>query len=55
MINIAPNNGQTWSQKNKTCLNTINNTPDGKFYNTFSYAAVYLTASEQRASAPCNG
>jgi hypothetical protein len=35
----APNNGPTWSQKNKTCLNTINNTPDGKFYNTFSYAS----------------
>ncbi len=32
----APNNGPTWSQKNKTCLNTINNTPDGKFYNFFS-------------------
>jgi hypothetical protein len=32
----APSNGPTWSQKNKTCLNTINNTPDGKFYNFMS-------------------
>ncbi|WP_141223984.1 hypothetical protein [Granulicella pectinivorans] len=32
----APNNGPTWSQKNKACLDKINSTPDGKFYNFFS-------------------
>ncbi len=32
----APNNGPTWSQKNKGCLDKINSTPDGKFYNFFS-------------------
>lgn len=39
---IAPNNGPTWKQKNQDCLNKINNTPDGKFYNTFSYASPVL-------------
>jgi RHS repeat-associated protein len=38
----APNNGPTWSQQNKNCLNTINNTPDGKFYNTFSYTSALI-------------
>ena len=33
---IAPNNGPTWSQKNKACLDKINSSPDGKFYNFFS-------------------
>ncbi len=32
----APNNGPTWSQKNKGCLDKINSTPDGKFYNFMS-------------------
>jgi hypothetical protein len=36
---IAPNNGPTFKQKNQNCLNTINNTPDGKLYNTFSYTS----------------
>jgi hypothetical protein len=39
---VAPNNGPTWSQQNKNCLNTINNTPDGKFYNTFSYTSALI-------------
>ena len=33
---IAPNNGPTWKQKNQDCLNKINSTPDGKFYNFFN-------------------
>jgi hypothetical protein len=33
---VAPNNGPTWSQKNQTCLDKINSTPDGKFYNFMS-------------------
>jgi len=33
---IAPNNGPTFKQKNQNCLNKINSTPDGKFYNFFS-------------------
>jgi hypothetical protein len=33
---IAPNNGPTWKQQNQDCLNKINSTPDGKFYNFFS-------------------
>jgi hypothetical protein len=33
---VAPNNGPTWSQKNKGCLDKINSTPDGKFYNFMS-------------------
>jgi hypothetical protein len=36
---VALNNGPSFKQKNQTCLNTINNTPDGKFYNFFSYAS----------------
>lgn len=32
----APNNGQTQQQKQQDCLNKINNTPDGKFYNFWS-------------------
>jgi len=32
----APNNGPTWSQKNKGCLDKINSTPDGKLYNFLS-------------------
>jgi hypothetical protein len=36
---VAPNNGPTFKQKNQNCLNTINNTPDGKLYNTFSYTS----------------
>jgi RHS repeat-associated protein len=35
-------NGPTWKQQNQNCLNTINNTPDGEFYNTFSYASPLL-------------
>ena len=27
---------QTWKRKNQDCLDKINNTPDGKFYNFFS-------------------
>jgi RHS repeat-associated protein len=34
---MPANNGQTPQQKNQDCLNKINNTPDGKFYNSFSY------------------
>jgi hypothetical protein len=33
---VAPNNGPTFQQKNQKCLNTINNTPDGKLYNFLS-------------------
>jgi hypothetical protein len=33
---FAPNNGPTFKQKNQNCLNKINSTPDGKFYNFFS-------------------
>lgn len=32
----APSNGQTQQQKQQDCLNKINNTPDGKFYNFWS-------------------
>jgi RHS repeat-associated protein len=35
----APSNAPTFQQKNQNCLNTINNTPDGNFYNTFSYTS----------------
>jgi hypothetical protein len=36
---VAPNNGPTFKQKNQDCLNKINETPDGKLYNTFSYTS----------------
>lgn len=32
----AQDNGPRWSQKNQDCLNKINSTPDGQFYNFFS-------------------
>lgn len=32
----APSNDPTWSQKNKDCLDKINSTPDGQFYNFMS-------------------
>jgi RHS repeat-associated protein len=35
-VSVAPNNGPTFKQKNQNCLNKINSTPDGKFYNFFS-------------------
>jgi len=41
-VSGAPNNGPTWKQKNQNCLNTINNTPDGKLYNTFSYTSALI-------------
>jgi len=54
---IAPNNGPTWSQKNQTCLDKINSTPDGEFYNYWSYTspiigpdAGWLSAEQDGAS-----
>jgi hypothetical protein len=38
----APNNGPTQQQKQQDCLNKINNTPDGKIYNFFSFASPWL-------------
>jgi hypothetical protein len=38
----APNNGQTQQQKQQACLDKINNSPDGKFYNFFSAASPWL-------------
>ncbi len=40
--NNAPNNTQTQDQKNQQCLDEINSTPDGKFYNFFSAASPWL-------------
>jgi hypothetical protein len=51
----APNNGPTFQQKNKACLNTINNTPDGKFYNFFSYASPLLGPDAGLLSAEQDG
>jgi hypothetical protein len=38
---VPSNNGavisaSTWKDRNRNCLNQVNNTPDGKFYNFFS-------------------
>jgi hypothetical protein len=43
VTSYAPNNGPTWSQKNKGCLDELNSKPEVKyFYNKFSYTSALI-------------